>query len=97
MEQDGLVRAEVGTSEKNRPARFYTLTPAESASWRKSRAWDRLTEGVRRVFSTPDPRGSRVLVPPPCSTCSARRSSRTTSIARWHFSLRKADDLEAQE
>ena len=51
MEQEGLVKAEWGTTEKNRPARFYTLT----AAGRKQLAleqeqWDRLTEGVRRVL-----------------------------------------------
>ena len=51
MEQEGLVKAEWGTSEKNRPARFYALT----AAGRKQLAleqeqWDRLTEGVRRVL-----------------------------------------------
>ena len=51
MEQEGLVKAEWGTSEKNRPARFYVLT----AAGRKQLAleqeqWDRLTEGVRRVL-----------------------------------------------
>src|SRR5215471_3234936 len=51
MEQDGWVRAEWGTTEKNREARFYTLT----ARGRKQLAieeanWMRLTEGVARVL-----------------------------------------------
>ena len=51
MEQEGWIRAEWGTTEKNRSARFYSLTAkghrqldAEEASWR------RLTEGVDRVI-----------------------------------------------
>ncbi|MBI4909457.1 MAG: PadR family transcriptional regulator [Acidobacteria bacterium] len=51
LEQEGWVRAEWGTTEKNRAARFYSLTAkghkqlhAEEASWR------RLTEGVDRVI-----------------------------------------------
>ncbi|HYV62760.1 MAG TPA: PadR family transcriptional regulator [Bryobacteraceae bacterium] len=51
MEQDGWVRAEWGVSEKNREARFYSLT----AKGRKQLAqeqetWARLTEGVERVM-----------------------------------------------
>jgi PadR family transcriptional regulator PadR len=51
MEQDGWVRAEWGVTEKNRQARFYSLT----ALGRKQLAleqesWERLTEGVRRVL-----------------------------------------------
>ena len=51
MEQDGWLRAEWGTTEKNRQARFYTVT----ATGRKQLAaeqesWARLTEGVGRVL-----------------------------------------------
>jgi PadR family transcriptional regulator len=51
MEQDGWVKAEWGTTEKNREARFYSLT----ALGRKQLAleqenWNRLTDGVRRVL-----------------------------------------------
>jgi len=51
MEQDGWVRAEWGVSEKNREARFYSLT----AKGRKQLAqeqetWARLTEGVEHVM-----------------------------------------------
>jgi transcriptional regulator len=51
MEQDGWVRAVWGTTEKNRQARFYTLT----AKGRRQldaevESWTRLTEGVRRVL-----------------------------------------------
>ncbi len=51
MEQEGLVQAEWGKTEKNREARFYSLT----AEGRKRLAleeesWKRLTEGVGRVI-----------------------------------------------
>ena len=51
MEQAGWVRAEWGTTEKNREARFYSLT----ALGRKQLAaeqeqWQRLTTGVNRVL-----------------------------------------------
>jgi len=52
MEQDGWVRSAWGVTEKNRDARFYSITAKgrkqlaeEEASWR------RLTEGVSRVLS----------------------------------------------
>ena len=51
MEQEGWVRAEWGLTEKNREARFYSLT----AKGRKQLAdeqesWSRLTAGVNRVM-----------------------------------------------
>jgi len=51
MEQDGLVRAEWGLTDKNREARFYSLT----AQGRKQlefelENWERLTKGVQRVL-----------------------------------------------
>jgi transcriptional regulator len=51
MEQEGWVRAEWGTTDKNREARFYTLTPkgrGQLAAERES--WSRLTTGVARVL-----------------------------------------------
>jgi PadR family transcriptional regulator PadR len=51
MEQEGWVRAEWGTTDKNREARFYTLTPkgrGQLAAERES--WNRLTTGVARVL-----------------------------------------------
>src|SRR6476661_6566603 len=51
MEQDGWVRAEWGVSEKNRQARFYTLTAAGRKQLAKEQeSWARLTEGVTRVL-----------------------------------------------
>ena len=50
MEQDGWIRAEWGTTEKNREARFYTLTAAGRRQLAAELAgWVRLTEGVRYV------------------------------------------------
>lgn len=51
MEEQGWLRAEWGTTEKNREARFYSIT----ARGRKQLAaeeesWARLTEGVTRVL-----------------------------------------------
>jgi PadR family transcriptional regulator PadR len=51
LEEEGLVRAEWGLTEKNRKARFYTLT----AKGRKrleaeEESWIRLSAGIRRVL-----------------------------------------------
>ena len=51
MEQDGWLRSEWGTTEKNRQARFYSLTSAGEAQLATERErWTRLTEGVGRVL-----------------------------------------------
>jgi PadR family transcriptional regulator PadR len=51
LEQEGLVRAEWGTTEKNREARFYSLTPTGRKELvREQESWARLTEGVDRVM-----------------------------------------------
>ena len=51
MEQDGWVRAEWGTTEKNRQARFYVLTAAGRRQLAaEEETWARLTDGVRRVL-----------------------------------------------
>src|SRR3569832_1985360 len=51
MEQEGWLRASWGTTEKNRQARFYTLTAAGRKQLEHEEAsWARLTEGVRRVL-----------------------------------------------
>ena len=54
MEQEGWLRAEWGMTDKQREARFYSLT----AKGRKQLAeeqesWTRLTEGVARVLRGP--------------------------------------------
>ena len=51
MEQDGWLRSTWGTTEKNRQARFYSLTPAgEQQLAREQESWTRLTTGVGRVL-----------------------------------------------
>jgi len=51
MEQEGWVRAEWGTTEKNRQARFYTLTgEGRKQLAREEESWARLREGVQRVL-----------------------------------------------
>jgi transcriptional regulator len=51
MEQDGWVKAEWGVTEKNREARFYTLTAAGRKQLEhEQESWNRLTTGVRRVL-----------------------------------------------
>ena len=51
MEQDGWLRSEWGTTEKNRQARFYSITPAGSAQLAaEQESWARLTKGVGRVL-----------------------------------------------
>src|SRR3954468_13035088 len=51
MEQDGWVRAEWGTTEKNRQARFYVLTAEGKRQLaREEEGWARLTEGVKKVL-----------------------------------------------
>ena len=52
MEQDGWVRAEWGTTGKNRQARYYSLTAAGRRQLAREReSWARLTDGVQRVLS----------------------------------------------
>lgn len=51
MEQAGWVRAEWGTTEKNREARFYSLTAAGRRQLtQEQEQWNRLTLGVGRVL-----------------------------------------------
>lgn len=51
MEQDGWIRAEWGVTEKNRQARFYTLTAAGRRQLQvEQETWGRLTDGVGRVL-----------------------------------------------
>jgi PadR family transcriptional regulator PadR len=52
MEQDGWLKAEWGVTEKNREARFYTLTAAGRRQLASEQlGWTRLTEGVARVLA----------------------------------------------
>jgi PadR family transcriptional regulator, regulatory protein PadR len=51
MEDEGWVRAEWGTSDTGREARFYSLTTkGRKELAREEQNWVRLTEGVRRVL-----------------------------------------------
>lgn len=51
MEQHGWLKAEWGVTEKNREARFYSLTAAGRRQLRQEQeSWARLTEGVARVL-----------------------------------------------
>jgi len=51
MEQEGWVRAEWGKTEKNREARFYSLTArGRKQLLEEEESWSRLTEGVARVM-----------------------------------------------
>ncbi len=51
MEQQGWLRSEWGTTEKNRDARFYSLTPnGRKQLAQEEESWARLTDGVSRVL-----------------------------------------------
>jgi transcriptional regulator len=51
MEQEGWLKSEWGTTEKNRQARFYSLTARGKKQLKEEReSWERLTEGVNRVL-----------------------------------------------
>ncbi len=51
MEQDGWLRSAWGMTEKNREARFYSITPKGRRQLAVEEAsWNRLIEGVGRVL-----------------------------------------------
>ena len=51
MEQEGWLRAEWGLTEKNREARFYSITSKGRKQLAEEQEnWNRLTEGVARVM-----------------------------------------------
>ena len=51
MEQRGWLRSEWGVTEKNREARFYSVTPRGRKQLAvEEESWSRLTEGVGRVL-----------------------------------------------
>lgn len=53
LEARGLITAAWGTSENNRKARFYRLTPAgRKALARETSRWERLIQAVGRVLNT---------------------------------------------
>jgi transcriptional regulator len=51
MEQDGWLKSAWGMTEKNREARFYSVTARGRKQLEEEEAsWNRLTEGVARVL-----------------------------------------------
>lgn len=51
MAQDGWLKAEWGTTETNREAKFYSITPAGRKQLEiEEQSWARLREGVQRVL-----------------------------------------------
>jgi PadR family transcriptional regulator, regulatory protein PadR len=51
MEQEGWVKADWDLTDKNREARFYSLTAQGKKQLSlEEESWSRLTEGVRRVL-----------------------------------------------
>jgi len=51
LEDEGWVRAEWGTTETGREARFYSITSkGRTELAREEENWARLTEGVRRIL-----------------------------------------------
>ena len=51
MEQEGLLRSEWGVTEKNRQARFYSVTAKGLKQLAlEEESWAKLTEGVGRVL-----------------------------------------------
>jgi transcriptional regulator len=51
MEQEGWLKADWGVTEKQREARFYSITRAGRTQLaREERSWARLTDGVQRVL-----------------------------------------------
>ena len=51
MAQDGWIKGKWGTTDKNRQARFYTITAAGRKQLAaEQESWARLTDGVSRVL-----------------------------------------------
>ena len=51
MEQHGWLRSQWGVTEKNREARFYSLTPkGRKQLAQEEESWTKLTQGVGRVL-----------------------------------------------
>jgi transcriptional regulator len=58
LEAKGFVKAEWGTSDNNRKARYYQLTPAGKKQITIERSqWDRVTAAVGRVLAAENPAG----------------------------------------
>ena len=55
LERRGWIRAEWGTSENNRRARFYRLSPAGRRQLTSEASkWGRLTEAIARIMADPE-------------------------------------------
>jgi PadR family transcriptional regulator PadR len=53
LEQQGLIDSSWGTSENNRKAKFYRLTPAgEGQLATETENWERVSEAVARILRT---------------------------------------------
>lgn len=53
LEQQGLIDSSWGTSENNRKAKFYQLTPAgEGQLAAETENWERVSEAVARILRT---------------------------------------------
>ena len=51
MEQQGWLRSEWGLTERNREARFYSITPkGRKQLAQEEKSWSKLNEGVARVL-----------------------------------------------
>jgi transcriptional regulator len=51
MSQDGWLKSECGTTEKNREARFYTITAAGRRQLEaEEESWARVRDGVQRLL-----------------------------------------------
>jgi len=58
LESKDWIEAEWGTSENNRKARFYRLTPAgRKQLTSETKQWDRIVSAVGRVLSSESPAG----------------------------------------
>jgi PadR family transcriptional regulator PadR len=54
LEQRGLIRGKWGTTDKNRQARFYSITPAGRRHLvREKQSWDRMVAIMQSLFGDP--------------------------------------------
>src|SRR4029079_19785225 len=90
LEVRGLLKAEWGTSDNNRRAKFYTLTAVGRRELDEEAAyWDRVAAAVTRAMHTSAPRtfaASRRAF----ARCSADSASSAISTKSWRFTSRCA-------
>ena len=82
MEQEGWIAAKWGASEKNRKARFYSITGAGRRRLAKeTEEWRRMSSTIER-FLVPDPAG-QYLTPPfqPADRLPPGHDSRANAVA----------------